>query len=64
VRRLAVLASIAAALIAVPAADAASAAPARGASLAPVYAASQGWLNGKVTRADTAGKVVVVDVFT
>jgi thiol-disulfide isomerase/thioredoxin len=34
------------------------------ATLAPVYAASQGWLNGRVTPADTAGKVVVVDVFT
>ena len=63
-RRLAVLASIAAVLIALPVADAASAAPARVTSLAPVYAASQGWLNGKLTAADTAGKVVVVDVFT
>ena len=33
-------------------------------TLAPVYAASQGWLNGKLTPADTAGKVVIVDVFT
>ena len=33
-------------------------------TLAPVYAASQGWLNGAVTAADTAGKVVIVDVFT
>jgi thiol-disulfide isomerase/thioredoxin len=29
-----------------------------------VYAASQGWLNGRLTPADTAGKVVIVDVFT
>jgi len=35
-----------------------------GATLAPVYAASQGWLNGRLTPADTAGKVVIVDVFT
>jgi len=34
------------------------------ASLAPVYAASEGWLNGRVTPAATAGKVVIVDVFT
>jgi thiol-disulfide isomerase/thioredoxin len=33
-------------------------------TLAPVYAASQGWLNGRVTPASTAGKVVIVDVFT
>jgi thiol-disulfide isomerase/thioredoxin len=36
----------------------------RAATLAPVYGASEGWLNAKVTPADTAGKVVVVDVFT
>jgi thiol-disulfide isomerase/thioredoxin len=42
----------------------ASAAAARAATLAPVYAASQGWLNGNVTPAETAGKVVIVDVFT
>jgi thiol-disulfide isomerase/thioredoxin len=34
------------------------------ATLAPVYGATQGWLNGKLTPADTAGKVVIVDVFT
>jgi thiol-disulfide isomerase/thioredoxin len=34
------------------------------ATLAPVYAASQGWLNGRLTAAETAGKVVIVDVFT
>jgi thiol-disulfide isomerase/thioredoxin len=34
------------------------------ATLAPVYGATQGWLNGKLTPVDTAGKVVIVDVFT
>jgi thiol-disulfide isomerase/thioredoxin len=34
------------------------------ATLAPVYAAAQGWLNGRLTPADAAGKVVIVDVFT
>jgi thiol-disulfide isomerase/thioredoxin len=34
------------------------------ATLAPVYAASEGWLNARLTPADAAGKVVVVDVFT
>src|ERR1700727_2317672 len=34
------------------------------ATLAPVYGASQGWLNGRLTPAATAGKVVIVDVFT
>ena len=63
-RRFILLAACAAALITVRVGDAAAAAPARGTSLAPVYAAAQGWLNGKVTPADTAGKVVVVDVFT
>ncbi|HEX3867849.1 MAG TPA: redoxin family protein [Gemmatimonadaceae bacterium] len=33
-------------------------------TLGPVYAASQGWLNGRLTPADAAGKVVIVDVFT
>jgi thiol-disulfide isomerase/thioredoxin len=33
-------------------------------SLAPLYAASEGWLNGRVGSADTTGKVVIVDVFT
>ncbi len=33
-------------------------------SLAPVYAASEGWLNGSATAATLKGKVVVVDVFT
>jgi thiol-disulfide isomerase/thioredoxin len=33
-------------------------------TLAPVYGAAQGWLNGKLTPSDTAGKVVIVDVFT
>jgi thiol-disulfide isomerase/thioredoxin len=47
-----------------PATRAASAAPARSETLAPIYAASQGWLNGRLTPADTAGKVVIVDVFT
>ena len=63
-RRFVCFATLAIALIAVPFAQRASAAPARPVTLAPVYAASQGWLNGKLTPADTAGKVVVVDVFT
>jgi thiol-disulfide isomerase/thioredoxin len=62
-RRSALLAAVAAACIAGPAADSAAAA-AHADTLAPVYAASQGWLNGRVSPADTAGKVVVVDVFT
>jgi thiol-disulfide isomerase/thioredoxin len=62
-RRSLIFAALAVALIAGPAARSASAAPA-GATLAPVYAASQGWLNGRLTPADTAGKVVIVDVFT
>lgn len=33
-------------------------------SLEPVLAASEGWLNGHVSPASLAGKVVVVDVFT
>ncbi len=53
-----ILAAFAAALMAGPAAAA------NVPTLAPVYAASQGWLNGHVTPADTAGKVVLVDVFT
>lgn len=53
------LATIALVFIAGPAA----AAPHAG-TLAPVYAAAQGWINGRITPADTAGKVVVVDVFT
>jgi thiol-disulfide isomerase/thioredoxin len=63
-RRSMLLAALAATLIAAPAADPAVAAPGHVTSLAPVYAASQGWLNGKLTPADTAGKVVIVDVFT
>jgi thiol-disulfide isomerase/thioredoxin len=55
-RRIALLATFAVALLA--------AAPAHGPALAPIYNASQGWLNGKITPAETAGKVVVVDVFT
>jgi thiol-disulfide isomerase/thioredoxin len=42
----------------------AGAAGAHAATLAPVYAASEGWLNGRITPADTSGKVVIVDVFT
>jgi thiol-disulfide isomerase/thioredoxin len=38
-------------------------AEAAGASLAPVLAAPD-WLNGRLTHADVAGKVVIVDVFT
>src|SRR5580658_4351924 len=62
--RTALLAAIALALIAGPAAGSASAAASHAATLAPVYAASQGWLNGRLTPAVTAGKVVIVDVFT
>jgi thiol-disulfide isomerase/thioredoxin len=43
---------------------AASAAAPGSATLAPVYAASEGWLNGRLTPAQTTGKVVIVDVFT
>jgi thiol-disulfide isomerase/thioredoxin len=64
VRRSVLLAIAIAAFVAAPAADSASAASGRTATLAPVYAASQGWLNGRLTAADTAGKVVIVDVFT
>lgn len=63
-RRSLILATLVAAFVAGPAAARASAAPPRSATLAPVYAAAQGWLNGKITAADTAGKVVIVDVFT
>lgn len=56
--------AIALALVAGPAAGSASAAAPQAATLAPVYGASQGWLNGRLTPADTAGKVVIVDVFT
>jgi thiol-disulfide isomerase/thioredoxin len=59
-RRSMLLASLAIALAAGPSAGSAAAT----ATLAPVYAASQGWLNGRVTPAETAGKVVIVDVFT
>lgn len=41
-----------------------AAAGAHATGLAPVYAASEGWLNGRITPAATAGKVVIVDVFT
>jgi thiol-disulfide isomerase/thioredoxin len=52
-------------LLAAAAAAFIGAAPAHApATLAPVYGASQGWLNGRLTPADTAGKVVIVDVFT
>jgi thiol-disulfide isomerase/thioredoxin len=40
-----------------------AAAPASPTSVAPVLAASD-WINGRVTGADIAGKVVIVDVFT
>jgi hypothetical protein len=62
--RTTILATLVAALIAGTAAGSASAAAPHGATLAPVYAASQGWLNGRLTPAETAGKVVIVDVFT
>jgi len=55
--RTTLLAALAIALIAGPAA-------AHEATLAPVYGASQGWLNGRLTPSDTTGKVVIVDVFT
>ena len=54
----------AAVLVVLPAARVPATAAAGASSLAPVYAASQGWLNGTVTPAATRGKVVVVDVFT
>jgi thiol-disulfide isomerase/thioredoxin len=64
-RRSTILALLAALAGGSVAANSAAAAPAHAAAtLAPVYGASQGWLNGRVTPADTAGKVVVVDVFT
>jgi len=62
--RFTLLAALVATLVAGSAVHRASAAPAKAATLAPVYAASQGWLNGQLTPADTAGKVVIVDVFT
>ncbi len=62
--RTTLLAGIVATLVAGSATHSAAAAPVRAATLAPVYAASQGWLNGQLTPAETAGKVVVVDVFT
>jgi len=58
-----ILAALVVALVATHARGAA-AGPAHAATLAPVYAASEGWLNGRLTPADTAGKVVIVDVFT
>jgi thiol-disulfide isomerase/thioredoxin len=42
----------------------AAAAASHAATLAPVFGASQGWLNGRLTAAGAAGKVVIVDVFT
>jgi len=60
-RRSGLLAALAVALVAGPAAG--SAAP-RTATLAPLYAASEGWLGGRLTAAEAAGKVVIVDVFT
>jgi hypothetical protein len=64
-RLFSILAALALAFIAGPAAVSASAAPAHaGTTLAPVYGAAQGWLNAKLTPAETAGKVVIVDVFT
>jgi hypothetical protein len=52
-RRSMLISALAAAFIAAPA----LAAPGHATSLAPVYAASQGWLNGTLTPADTAGKL-------
>jgi thiol-disulfide isomerase/thioredoxin len=62
-RRSALLAALVAACLGGPSAAPAAAA-ARAETLAPVYAASQGWLNGRIAPADTSGKVVIVDVFT
>lgn len=62
--RTTLLAAFALAFIAGPAAGPAAAAASHAATLAPVYAASQGWLNGRLTPSQTAGKVVIVDVFT
>jgi thiol-disulfide isomerase/thioredoxin len=62
-RRIGIITALAATVVAACAArSVATAAPA--ATLAPVYTASEGWLNGRVTPAGTAGKVVIVDVFT
>jgi thiol-disulfide isomerase/thioredoxin len=61
-RRSALFAALAAACIAGPSSGPAAAAGSQ--TLAPVYAASQGWLNGRISPADTGGKVVIVDVFT
>ena len=44
--------------------DVPAGASARATTLAPVYAASEGWVNTRLTPSQTAGKVVVVDVFT
>jgi thiol-disulfide isomerase/thioredoxin len=62
--RTTLFAAIVLALIAGPAARSVSAAPAHAATLAPVYGAAEGWLNGRLTPSATAGKVVIVDVFT
>jgi thiol-disulfide isomerase/thioredoxin len=60
--RFAILAAFLTASIAGASAPSSAAGHAEG--LAPVYAAAQGWLNGRITPAEAAGKVVVVDVFT
>ncbi len=51
------------ALLAIPFAVPAAAAPPSGSGLAPVLAAKD-WINGRVTAGDLDGKVVVVDIFT
>jgi thiol-disulfide isomerase/thioredoxin len=58
-----VLAAFAAGLVFGSGAGSASA-ESHAATLAPVYSAPQGWLNGRLTPAGAAGKVVIVDVFT
>jgi thiol-disulfide isomerase/thioredoxin len=62
--RTTLFAAFALALIGGPATGSAMVAPPHATTLGPVYRASQGWLNGRVTPSDTAGKVVIVDVFT
>jgi len=54
------LAAMLALVLAVPR----SAVAAETTTLAPVYTAAEGWLNGSASAASLAGKVVVVDVFT
>jgi thiol-disulfide isomerase/thioredoxin len=58
------IATFVSAFAAIARSDSAAAAPLRAQTLAPVFGASHGWLNGRLTPAGAAGKVVVIDVFT